>query len=86
MGGAKEGIGPTMEVDSIVVEVAIENIQVAPDTIETTIKSMHLSTLSTIIDFEEGIENLQSKDANNFWQKQDSFIQSQRQNPKQKGR
>jgi hypothetical protein len=26
MGGAKEGIGPTMEVDSIVVEVAIENI------------------------------------------------------------
>jgi hypothetical protein len=44
MGGTKEGIGTTMEVDSIVVKVAIKSTQVVLDTIEAIIKTMHPST------------------------------------------
>ncbi len=48
-----------MEVDSIVIEVATESTQVTLDIIEATTKTMHLSTLSTIVESEEGIENFQ---------------------------
>jgi hypothetical protein len=58
MGGAKEGIGTTMEVDSIAIEVVTKSTQVAHDTTKATIKTMHPSTLSTIIKTEEGTENL----------------------------
>ncbi len=58
MGGAKEGIKPTMEVVSIVIEMATKGIQVAPDTTEATTKIVHLSTLFTIIKTKEAIKNL----------------------------
>jgi hypothetical protein len=61
MGGAKEGIETTMEVDSIVVEVATRSTQVAHDTTKVTIKTMHPSTLLTIIETEEGTKNFQSR-------------------------
>jgi hypothetical protein len=54
MGGAKEGTKTTMEVNSIVAKVAIENTQVAPDTIKVATKTMHRSTLSTIKKIEKG--------------------------------
>jgi len=57
MGRAKEGIGTMMEVDSIVVKVATESIQVAPNTTEATIKIIHPLTLSTIVETKEGTEN-----------------------------
>jgi hypothetical protein len=44
LGGAEEGIGTTMEVDSIVVEVVIKSTQVAPDTTKVVIKTVHPST------------------------------------------
>jgi hypothetical protein len=62
MGGAKKGTRTTMEVDSIAIEVVTESTQVAPDTIEATTKTMHPLTLSTIIETEEGTENLQLGD------------------------
>jgi len=58
MGGAKEGIKTTMEVDSIVVEVATKSIHVAPNTIEATTEIVHPSTLSTNIET-KAIKNLQ---------------------------
>jgi hypothetical protein len=42
--------------------VATKSIQVTFDTIEATIETVHPSTLSTIIEIEEGIENLQPGD------------------------
>ncbi len=51
-----------MEVDFIILEVAIESIQVSFDTIEATIKIVHPSTLSTIMEIDEGTENLQLRD------------------------
>jgi hypothetical protein len=62
MGGVEEGTITTMEVDSIVAEVATESTQIAPDTIEAIIEIVHPSTLSTIIEIEEGIENPQMGD------------------------
>ncbi len=82
MGGAQEGTKTTMEVDSIVAKVAIESIQVAPDTTEATTKIMHPFTLSTITEIEEGTKDLQPRDGIGdtmmvkqivFWQKQDNF-------------
>jgi hypothetical protein len=58
MGGAKEGIKTTMEVDSIVVEVATKSIHVAPNTMEATTEIAHPSTLSTNIET-KAIKNLQ---------------------------
>jgi hypothetical protein len=60
MGGAKEGTETMIEVDSIVAEVATKSIQVAHDTTKAAIKTVHPSTLSTIIETEEGTKNLQS--------------------------
>ncbi len=57
-GGVEEGTGTIMEVDSIVVEMVIESIQVAPDTIGATTKIVHPSTVSTIIEIKEGTKNL----------------------------
>lgn len=62
MGGVEEGIKTTMEVDSIITKVVIENTQVTLDTIEVAFETMHPSTLSTILETEEGIENLQLGD------------------------
>ncbi len=62
MGGVEEKIETTMEVDSITTDVATESNQVALDTIEATTKTMHPSTLSTIIESEEGTKNLQLGD------------------------
>jgi hypothetical protein len=62
MGGVEEGTGIIMEVDSIIAEVATKNIQVAPDTNETTIETVHPSTLSTITKTEKGTKNLQLGD------------------------
>jgi len=62
MGGAEEGTGTTMEVDSITAELIIESIQVAPNTIEAITKTMHPSTLSTIVESEKGTKNLQPGD------------------------
>jgi hypothetical protein len=45
---AEKGIITAMEVDSIVVKVTIENIQVAPDTTQIATKTMQPPTLSTI--------------------------------------
>ncbi len=50
MGGVKEGIEPIMEVDSIVAKMATKSIQVAPNTIKGTTKTVHPSTLSTIVE------------------------------------
>ncbi len=61
MGGAKEGTKTMMEVESIVAKVATKSTQVAHDTTKAAIKTMHPSALSTIIETEEGIENLQSR-------------------------
>ncbi len=61
MGGAKEGTETTMEVDSIVAKVATKSTQVAHDTIEAAIKIVHPLALFTIIEIEEGTENLQLK-------------------------
>ncbi len=61
MGGAKEGTKTMMEVDSIVAEVATKSTQVAHDTTKATIKIVHPSALSTIIEIEEGTKNLQSR-------------------------
>jgi hypothetical protein len=44
MGGVEEGTRTTMEVDSIVVEVAIKSTQVALDTTKAIIKTVHPST------------------------------------------
>ncbi len=49
-----------MEVDSIVAEVATKSIQVAHDTTKVAIKIVYPLALFTIIEIEEGIENLQS--------------------------
>jgi len=57
MGRAKEGTRTMMEVDSIVVKVATESIQVAPNTTKATTKIIHPSTLSTIVETKEGTEN-----------------------------
>jgi hypothetical protein len=62
MGRLEEGTITTMEVDFIILEVAIESIQVSFDTIEATIKIVHPSTLSTIMEIDEGTENLQLRD------------------------
>ncbi|CAM6011937.1 unnamed protein product [Sphagnum balticum] len=62
MGRVEEGTGTTMEVDFIVVEVAIESIQVAIDTTKVATKTMHPSTLSTVVETDEGTENLQPRD------------------------
>jgi hypothetical protein len=47
-----------MEVDSIVTKMAIESIQVVVNTTEVVIETMHPSTLSTIVEIEDGIKNL----------------------------
>jgi hypothetical protein len=51
-----------MEVDSIIAKVEIKSIEVAPSTNEAATKIVHLPTLSTIAEIEEGIENLQPGD------------------------
>ncbi len=51
-----------MEVDSIVAKVATESIQVAPNITKAAIETMHPSTLSTIVETEEGTKNLQPRD------------------------
>ncbi len=58
MGGLEEGTWTTMEVDSIVTKMAIESIQVVVNTTEVVIETMHPSTLSTIVEIEDGIKNL----------------------------
>jgi hypothetical protein len=63
MGGTYEGIGTTMEVDSITTKVATKYTQIAFDTIEATEKTVHLLTLSIIIEIEEVTKNLQHGDA-----------------------
>jgi hypothetical protein len=50
MGGANEGIGTMMEVDSIITKVATKSTQVAPNIIKATKETMHPSKLSTIIE------------------------------------
>jgi hypothetical protein len=60
--GVEEGTRTIMEANSIVVEMAIESTYVAPNTTEATTKTMHPSTLSTIIEIERGIENPQMRD------------------------
>jgi hypothetical protein len=62
MGGAEEGTETTMEVDSITVEVATKSIQVAPNTTKVATETEHPSTLSTIIEIEEGTKNFQPRD------------------------
>jgi hypothetical protein len=59
MGGAEEGIVTTMEVDSIIAKVTTKSTQVAPNTTKAATKTMHPSTLSTIIETKEGTKNLQ---------------------------
>jgi hypothetical protein len=59
MGGAEEGILTTMEVHSIIAKVTTKSTQVAPNTTKATTKTMHPSTLSTIIETKEGTKNLQ---------------------------
>jgi hypothetical protein len=58
MGGLEEGTRTMMEVDSIVAKVATKSSQVAPHTIETTTKTMHPSTLATIVEINKVTENL----------------------------
>jgi hypothetical protein len=62
MGKIEEGTGTTMEVDFITIEVAIESTQVALDTTKIGTEIAHPSTLSTIMEIDEGIENLQPRD------------------------
>ncbi len=62
MRGVKEGIETIMEVDSIVAKMATKSIQVAPNTTKATTKTVHPSTLSTVVEIEEGTKNLQSGD------------------------
>jgi hypothetical protein len=62
MGGANEGIGTTMEVDSITKKMATKSIQVAPDTIEATKEIVYPSKLSTIVEIKEVTKNLQQGD------------------------
>jgi phenylpyruvate tautomerase PptA (4-oxalocrotonate tautomerase family) len=50
MGGVEEGIETTMEVDSNVTKVSIESTQVAPNTTQVVIETMHPYTLSTIVE------------------------------------
>ncbi len=58
MGGAKEGAGTMMEVDSSIVKVATQSTQVELDTIEAATKIMQPLTLATILESKEVIENL----------------------------
>jgi hypothetical protein len=58
LGRVEEGTRITMEVDSIVVEVATKSIQVGPYTIEAATK-VHPSTLVTILEIKEVTKNLQ---------------------------
>jgi hypothetical protein len=51
-----------MEVDSIIAKVATKSIQVALDTNEVAIETMHPSTLSTIVKKKETTKNLQPGD------------------------
>jgi hypothetical protein len=62
MGGTYEGIGTTMEVDSIIEKVATKSIQITFDTIEATKETVHPLTLSIIIKIEEVTKNLQHGD------------------------
>jgi hypothetical protein len=62
MGGAEEGTGTAMEVDSITTELVTKSTQVAPNTIEAIIETMHPSTLSTIVESEKGTKNFQPGD------------------------
>jgi hypothetical protein len=62
MGGVEEGTVITKEVDSIVAKKATKSIQVAPNTTKVVTKTMHPSTLSTIVEIKEGIKNLQLGD------------------------
>lgn len=50
MGGVDEGTKTTMEMVSIVIEVVAKSTQVALDTIEVAIKTMHPSTMFTIVE------------------------------------
>jgi hypothetical protein len=52
-----------MEVDSIAAQMATKSTQVACDTIEATIETMHPSIVFTIVETAEGTENLQLGDA-----------------------
>jgi hypothetical protein len=58
MGGAEEGTGSMMEVDSIATKVATKSIQVTPNITKAATKIIHPLTLFTIIETKEGIENL----------------------------
>ncbi len=51
-----------MEMDSIIAKVTTKSTQAAPNTTQATTKTMHPSTLSTIIETKEGTKNLQSWD------------------------
>ncbi len=62
MEGVEEGTRTMMEVDSIAIEVAIENTQVAPHTTKVATKNVHPSTLFTIVETKKAIENLQHGD------------------------
>ncbi len=62
MGGVEEGTRTTIEVDFIAIEVAIESIHVAIDTTKVATKIVHPSTLSTVVETDEGTKNLQPKD------------------------
>ncbi len=53
-----------MEVDPIAAKVATESTQVAPNSTKAAIKTMHPSTLSTIVKIEEGTKHLQPRDGN----------------------
>jgi hypothetical protein len=61
MGGVEEGIETTMEVDSNVTKVSIESTQVAPNTTQVVIETMHPYTLSTIVETKEGTKNFNQK-------------------------
>jgi hypothetical protein len=62
LGGVEDGIRTTMEVDSSVAEVATKSTQVALDITKASTKTMHTSTLPTIVETKEGIKNLQRRD------------------------
>ncbi len=51
-----------MEVDSSATEMATKSTQVALATTKASTKTMHPSTLPTIVEIEEGIKNLQPRD------------------------
>jgi hypothetical protein len=59
MGGAELGTVNMMEVDSSIVEVATQSIQVELDTIEATIEIMQPLTLDTILELKKVTENTQ---------------------------